>query len=46
MTKRKIVVSWSINVEWDNGEVTEEADCPNYVTQAVDEWLTEVENDN
>ena len=46
MTKINNVVSWSIKVEYEDGTTEEIADVPNFVSNAVDEWLTEEEVSN
>lgn len=39
------VVSWAIQVEFENGETELCADVPDDVAQIVDDWITqEVEN--
>ena len=39
------VVAWSISAVWDNGETEQIIDIPDDVAMTVDEWLTEVEED-
>ena len=41
---KKTVVSWAIQVEWDNGEVENITALPSGVAHEVDEFLTELEN--
>jgi len=45
MTKKNII-SWSIKVEYENGTTEEIADVPSFVSNAVDEWLTDEEVSN
>jgi hypothetical protein len=40
---KRRVVSWAIQVEWDNGELEDLFDVPDDVAMTVDGWLTEVE---
>ena len=42
--KRKIV-SWTINVEWNDGTKENIGDLPDDVAQGVDDYLIELEND-
>ena len=37
------IVAWSISAVWDNGEQEQIIDIPSDVSQTVDNWLTEVE---
>ena len=37
------IVAWSIAAVWDNGEQEQIIDIPSDVSQTVDNWLTEVE---
>jgi hypothetical protein len=37
------IVAWSISAVWDNGEEEQILDIPDDVAMTVDEWLTEVE---
>ena len=39
------IVSWSISAVWDNGEEEQITDIPDDVAMTVDEWLTEVEEE-
>ena len=39
------ILSWSINVEWSNGEEEDLTDCDDDTASAVDTWLTEVEEE-
>lgn len=40
---RKHIVSWTVRVEWDNGEVEDIADVPDDAAMIIDEYLTEIE---
>lgn len=40
---RQRIVAWSIVAVWDNGEEEQITDIPDDVAMTVDEWLTEVE---
>ena len=42
---KKHIVAWSISAVWDNGEEEQITDIPDDVAQTVDQWLTEVEED-
>lgn len=37
------IVAWSISAVWDNGEEEQITDIPDDVAQTVDQWLTELE---
>ena len=37
------IVAWSISAVWDNGEEEQITDIPDDVSQPIDDWLTEVE---
>ncbi len=39
------ILSWSINVEWSNGEEEDLTDWDDDTASAVDTWLTEVEEE-
>jgi hypothetical protein len=39
------IVAWSISAVWDNGENEQILDIPDDVAMTVDEWLTEVEEE-
>lgn len=39
------IVAWSISAVWDNGETEQILDIPDDVAMTVDEWLTEVEEE-
>ena len=41
--KKKKVVSWIINVEWNDGTKEDIGDMPNDVAQVVDNYLAELE---
>jgi len=40
---KKRIVAWSISAVWDNGENEQILDIPDDVAVTVDQWLTEVE---
>lgn len=40
---KKHIVSWTVRVEWDNGEVEDIADVPDDAAMIIDEYLTEIE---
>jgi len=40
---KRRVVSWAIQVEWDNGEEEDLIDVPDDVSGPIDLWLSEVE---
>ena len=40
---RRYIQAWSITVVWDNGEEEQILDIPDDVSQPIDDWLTEVE---
>ena len=42
---KRRVVSWAIQVEWDNGEKEDLIDVPDDVAGTIDMWLSEVEQD-
>ena len=42
---KRRVVSWAIQVEWDNGEEEDLIDVPDDVAGPIDLWLSEVEQD-
>ena len=42
---KRRVVSWAIQVEWDNGEEEALIDVPDDVSGSIDLWLSEVEED-
>ena len=39
------IVAWSISAVWDNGENEQILDIPDDVAMTVDEWLTELEEE-
>ena len=39
------IVAWSISAVWDNGETEQILDIPDDVAMTVEEWLTEVEEE-
>ena len=39
------IVAWSISAVWDNGEMEDITDIPDDVAMTVDDWLTEVEEE-
>ncbi len=43
---KKYISSWTIRVEWNNGETEDIADVPDNIAGEVDMWLTEVELEN
>ncbi len=40
---KKYISSWTIRVEWNNGETEDIADIPDDAAQIIDEYLTEIE---
>ncbi len=42
---RQRIVAWSIVAVWNNGEEEQITDIPDDVAMTVDEWLTEVEEE-
>ena len=40
------IVAWSISAVWDNSETEQILDIPDDVAQTVDNWLTELEEEN
>ena len=38
-------MSWGISIEWNDGTLETLGDVPDYVADAVDEWLTEIERE-
>ena len=46
MKKTNNIISWSIKVEYEDKTTKEIADVPNFVSDAVDEWLKEMEVSN
>ena len=41
----KKVVSWCLEVKFDDGKVEKIVDMPNDVSQVIDDWLTEEEEE-
>ena len=39
------IVAWSISAVWDNGEEEQILDIPDDVAMTVDDWLTEIEEE-
>ena len=44
-TPKTRIVAWSISAVWNNGETEQILDIPDDVAMTVDEWLTEVEEE-
>ena len=42
---KKYIVSWTIRAEWNNGEVEDIADVPDDAAAIIDEYLTEIEQE-
>ena len=42
---KKYISSWAIRVEWDNGEMEDIADVPDDAAAIIDEYLTEIEQE-
>jgi len=42
---KKRIVAWSIVAVWDNDEEEQITDIPDDVAMTVDDWLTEVEEE-
>jgi hypothetical protein len=40
---KKYIVSWTVRVEWNNGETEDIADVPDDAAAIIDEYLTEIE---
>ena len=40
---KKYISSWTIRVEWNNGEMEDIADVPDGAAAIIDEYLTEIE---
>ena len=40
---KKYISSWTVRVEWNNGEVEDIADVPDDAAMIIDEYLTEIE---
>jgi len=43
--KRLSIVAWSVVVEWSDGTKQELMDVPSHISQDIDEWLTQVEDE-
>ena len=39
------ILSWKINVHWSDGTEEDLSDCDDDTVSAVDQWLTEVEEE-
>jgi len=39
------MVAWSIQIHLENGEIITGADMPDYVSQVIDGWLSELEGE-
>ena len=42
---KKYISSWTIRVEWNNGEIEDIADVPDDAAAIIDEYLTEIEQE-
>ena len=42
---KKYIVSWTVRAEWNNGLIEDIADVPDSAAQIIDEWLTEIEEE-
>jgi len=42
---KKYIVSWTVRAEWNNGEVEDIADVPDDAAAIIDEYLTEIEQE-
>ena len=42
---KKYIVSWTIRAEWNNGLMEDIADVPDDAAAIIDEWLTEIEEE-
>ena len=42
---KKYIVSWTVRAEWNNGEMEDIADVPDDAAAIIDEYLTEIEQD-
>ena len=42
---KRRVVSWAIQIEWDNGEQEDLIDIPDDVAGTIDMWLSDVEQE-
>lgn len=43
--KRNKIVSWTINIKWDNGTYENISDMDDDISQPIDDFLTELENE-
>ena len=43
--ERQSIVAWSIAVEWSDGTKQDLIDVPSHISQDIDEWLTQVEDE-
>ena len=43
--QRNKIVSWTINIKWDNGIIENISDMNNDVAQPIDDFLTELEDE-
>ena len=43
--KRNSIISWTINVQWDNGTYENISDLDDDVSQPIDDFLTELEDE-
>jgi len=43
--KRNKIVSWTINIKWDNGTYENISDMNDDVAQPIDDFLTELEDE-
>jgi hypothetical protein len=42
---KKHIVSWTVRAEWNNGEIEDIADVPDDAAAIIDEYLTEIEQE-
>ena len=43
--KRNKIVSWTINIKWDNGTYENISDMDDDISQPIDDFLTEIEDE-
>ena len=43
--KRNKIVSWTINIKWDNGIYENISDMDDDISQPIDDFLTEIEDE-
>ena len=43
--KRNKIISWTINIKWDNGTYENISDMDDDVSQPIDDFLTELEDE-